>query len=158
MTGGVRSKLQVIILNMAYRDNASKVAVVVNRAVGVGRLANAVAHCCVGLAEKIGGDASFLDYHCPAAGWTSRMSKWPVIVLAAKNSGQLSRLASEAAQESLPFNCFTAAMIGESAEEQIKQTREDAQPEYWVVAVFGAAETLRPLTKRFSLFDANRSG
>ena len=43
-------------------------------------------------------------------------------------------------------------MIGASAEEQIRQTREDADPEYWAVAVFGDAEELRPLTKRFSLF------
>lgn len=148
---------------MSYGDNENKIAVVVNRGVPVGRLANALAHCCVGLAERAGAELELLDYECPAGGadgmdgWTARISRWPVVVLAAKNSGQLARLAREAREEELPFNCFTAAMIGADAATQMRQTREDAAPEYWAVAVFGGAEELRPLTKRFSLFTGGTS-
>ena len=139
-------------MSAPYQDNASKVAVVVNRAVPFPRLANAVAHCCAGLAERAGERAEFLDYPCPAGGWTARVSRWPVVVLAGKNAGQLARFVREADAAGLELNCFTAAMIGESAAAQIRQTREDADPEYWAVAAFGADEELRPLTKRFSLF------
>ena len=137
---------------MPYQDNENKVAVVVNRAVAFPRLANALAHCCAGLAEKVGADAAFLDYPCPAGGWTARVSRWPTVILEGKNSGQLARFAREAAAAELPLNCFTAAMIGAGAEEQVRQAREDDSPEYWAVAAFGAEAELRPLTKRFSLF------
>ena len=137
---------------MAYQDNSRKVAVVLNRAVPFARLANALAHCCAGLADMVGAEAEFLDYPCPADGWRARISRWPMVILAAKNSGQLARLVREAREEELRMNCFTAAMIGADAEGQTRQTREDRDPEYWAVAVFGDAEELHPLTKRFSLF------
>ena len=137
---------------MAYQDNSRKAAVVLNRAVPFSRLANALAHCCAGMADIAGTEAEFLDYPCPAGDWRARISRWPMVILEAKNSGQLARLVREAREEELPLNCFTAAMIGASAEEQIRQTREDREPEYWAVAVFGDAEELRPLTKRFSPF------
>ncbi len=141
--------------SIAYLDNIHKIAVVVNRTVSIAQLTNAIAHCCAGLAEAVGGEAEFLDYECPVGGWKARISRWPFVVLAGKNSGQLARFASEATRDNLRFNCFTAAMIGNDAEEQIRQTREDSAPEYWVVAAFGAAEELRPITKRFSLFSYN---
>ena len=137
---------------MSYQDNTNKIVVVVNRSVPFARLANALAHCCAGLANVVGADAEFLDYPCPAGDWRARISRFPAVILEAKNSGQLARLVREAKEGEMPLNCFTAAMIGASAEEQIRQTREDADPEYWAVAVFGGAEELRPLTKRFSLF------
>lgn len=137
---------------MPYRDNACKIAAAVNRTASFPRLANALAHCCAGLAGKAGEDLELLDYPCPAGGWTARVSRWPVVILEGKNSGQLARFAREAAEAELPLNCFTAAMIGAGAAEQIRQTREDESPEYWVVAAFGSEEQLRPLTKRFSLF------
>ena len=137
---------------MVYQDSGHRVVVIANRTIPFPRLANAVAHCCAGLADIIGDKGEFLDYPCPAEDWQARISRWPVIVLEGKNSGQLARFSREALEQNLPMNCFTASMIGDSAEKQIQQTREDASPEYWVVAAFGESEALHPITKRFSLF------
>ena len=137
---------------MVYQDSGHRVVVIVNRTIPFPRLANAIAHCCAGLADIIGDKGEFLDYPCPAESWQARISRWPVIVLEGKNSGQLARFSREALEQGLPMNCFTASMIGESAEQQIEQTREDSSPEYWAVAAFGESEALHPITKRFSLF------
>lgn len=137
---------------MTYADNQNKFAVVVNRAVSPSQLMNAVAHCCAGLAKQTGVAAEFLDYPCPAGEWTASISRWPMIILAAKNSGQIARFAREAKEQNFVVNFFTAAMLGESAEQQQRQVAEDAEPDYWVVAAFGEETALREITRRFSLY------
>ncbi|MGI9297046.1 MAG: DUF2000 family protein [Gammaproteobacteria bacterium] len=140
---------------MKYADNQSKFAVVVNRDVSPARLLNAVAHCCAGLAGRIGAAADFLEYPCPAEEWTANISRWPAIVLVAKNGGQIARFVREARARNLAMNCFTAAMLGADAEQQRRQVREDAKPEYWAAAAFGEEPELREITRRFSLYKGN---
>lgn len=137
---------------MNYADNQNKFVVVVNRTIAPVRLLNAVAHCCGGLAERVGAKAEFLDYPSPAGQWTARISRWPVIILAAKNNGQMARFAGDANERNLVFNCFTGAMLGESTQQQQSQVAEDSTPEYWAVAAFGEASALREITRRFSLY------
>ena len=137
---------------MNYTDNQHKLVVVVKRTIAPAQLLNAVAHCCGGLAEQVGAMAEFLDYPSPAGKWTAKISRWPVIVLAAKNSEQIARFVGEAKEQNLFLNYFTAAMLGESAQQQQHQVAEDTTLEYWAVAAFGEEPVLRKVTRRFSLY------
>lgn len=138
---------------MLYADNENKIIIVINRgAADGGALMNAVTHCCAGLFAQIGAQADFLAYESPAGGWCAQISRWPIIVLTAKNSGQLARLVREAQEQGVAINCFTAAMLGESAARQQQQVLQDQSLEYWVVAAYGGQQTLRDLTRRFSLY------
>lgn len=137
---------------MNYADNQNKFAVVVRHTIAPAQLLNAVAHCCGGLAERVGAEAEFLDYPSPAGQWTARISRWPVIILAAKNNAQMARLVNDASERNLVFNCFTGAMLGESAQQQQARVAGDSAPDYWAVAAFGEASALREITRRFSLY------
>lgn len=140
---------------MSYDNNDFKFACVVNRTVALPRLMNALAHTVAGLAGDLTRETiSLLDYENATDGFTARISQWPVIILQAKNSSQLSTLRSAADEKLIAHNVFTSSMIGQSAEDQMAQTMaaSGADLEYWVVALFGASEVLNPLTKKFSLF------
>ena len=139
---------------MTYADNALKTTVVVNRKHEPGLVLNAVSHLVAGLVDVTGPEAyAFLDYDF-AIGAASRLSTYPVIVLAAPNSSQVLRTWQAAREHELPCNLFTTAMIGASAQEQRAATRATPVEEQDCVAValFGEAERINPLTRRFSVY------
>ncbi len=137
-----------------YDDNSKKFAVILNRKHPTGLLLNALGHLSVGTAADLGPqEADLLDYQNEEAALTARISRWPVIVLGAKNGNQV-RTTYEAARDAgLAANVFVTAMLGESAEAQLQQTAA-ALPDdldFVGVTLFGSAGDLAPLTKRFSL-------
>ncbi|MDD9855647.1 MAG: DUF2000 family protein [Gammaproteobacteria bacterium] len=140
---------------MNYADNQNKFVVIVRRDIAPAQLLNAVAHCCSGLVERVGVQAEFLDYPSLAGKWTARISRWPVIILTAKNANQMARFVNDASERNLAFNCFTNAMLGESAQQQQSQVAKDSSLEYWAIAAFGDASILREITRRFSLYRSN---
>lgn len=75
-------------------------------------------------------------------------------MLRADNGNQLRTLAAAAGERGLPRNVFTATVLGASAEDQINATKNAGPDEldYIGVLVFGEAEALHPLTKKFSVF------
>lgn len=140
---------------MNYIDNDTKFICVLNGKVTTERLMNALGHVTAGLVHDLSADAAeFLDYQNDADGFKSTIAKAPYIVLKAKNSNQLATLRAAADDGELPTNTFISAMIGESAEQQLSQTKEAEGDtlDYWAVALYGPAEQLTPLTKKFSLF------
>lgn len=135
-----------------YEDNAYKLIVAVNRRLDIGPAMNAMAHALAGLVACHAG-IEFLDY--PAqAGWKGLISKPPIIVLRSDNSAHLERLHQEALPLGLAVNPFVHTMLGSSAAEQQAATlhAEAGSLDYWAVAVFGQADVLKPLTKRFSIY------
>jgi hypothetical protein len=138
-----------------YADNSSKMIVAVNRQLEPGRVMNAMSHALAGLVANITDkkQIEFLDYPS-SAGWSSLIAKAPIIVLRSDNSGHLERLHKEAIDGGLPVNAFVHTMLGASADEQQQATliADPASLEYWAVALFGGADQLKPLTKRFSLY------
>lgn len=139
----------------ATRVDAQMLFLVVNRQLETARAMNAMSHAAAGLVANLtlGKGMAFLPYPS-GAGWKSNIAKSPIIVLRSNNSDDLARLHQEALGEALPVNAFVHTMLGDSAEEQ-QQATLAAHPttlDYWAVAVFGASEELKPLTKRFSLY------
>ena len=141
---------------MNYSDNSMKFTAVLNGNVPIPRLMNALGHTTAGLAAECGlSVVHYLDYHNEADGFYSKIAEAPFIILKAKNSNQLSNLRAAAKAADILHNTFISAMIGTSAAEQVEQTRvaTAASLEYWVVVLFGDAEAINPLTKKFSLFN-----
>ncbi|MBV6509622.1 MAG: hypothetical protein JJLCMIEE_02717 [Acidimicrobiales bacterium] len=137
-----------------YEDNSRKFAVILNRKHPTGLLLNALGHLSVGIAADLGSEeADLLDYENGAAELTARISRWPVIVLSAKNGNQVRTAYEAALAADLAANVFVTAMLGDSAEAQQRQTAE-ASPDHLDfvgAALFGSADELAPITKRFSL-------
>lgn len=139
---------------MGYAENHQKFVAVLNRRHPLPRQFNAAGHATAGLAAEIGREGvDILSYPNIATGFRAHISRFPFIILEAKNSGQLERLRSEAQAGQVAHNVFTATMIGASAQDQQAVTRDAAADDldYICIVLFGPAEHLDPLTRRFSL-------
>lgn len=138
-----------------YHDDASKLVVVLHRQLEPGRAMNALAHAVAGLVARLSGSAriEFLDYQTKE-GWASYIARSPIIVLRSDNSHRLQELHQRCLAASLPTNAFLHTMLGVSASDQLEKTQAATaeELEYWAVALYGEADRLRPLTKRFSLY------
>ena len=141
-----------------YSDNEYKFTVIVNKKQPTGVILNAIGHAMVGLSGHLGHtQLDLLDYLNTSAGLTARISRWPVIVLSAKNSNQLrSTLEAASGMSSVVTNAFTTSMIAGSAESQIAATARASadQLDYVALAIFGPQTDTQPITKRFSLLKA----
>ena len=143
---------------MAYLENNKKFIAVLNKKQPLGQLLNALGHTTAGLVERIQqvepGAADFLEYPNTQDGFEALISRYPFIVLQSKNGNQIANLRKQAVDASIPHNVFVSAMIGASAEDQLRATEEASGEglDYMVAVLFGEAEQLDPLTKKFSLF------
>jgi hypothetical protein len=116
---------------------------------------NAVAHCSAGLASILKeDDLNMLTYVDSAGGQHRGISKYPWIILQAKNSNQLASLRRSADDHGIAFTDFTHTMLGNSAEDQLTNTKSVSADEldYFLVCLYGAASELEPLTKKFSVY------
>ena len=139
---------------MAYDNNDMKFVAVINRKHSLPVVMNAVAHTALGMRAKTGGVEHFLDYPNQASGFLAKISKYPFIILEAKNGNQLKTLCASAIESAdLSYNVFTTSMIASSAEEQIQSTlvADGEGLDFVAVALFGARAAIDPLTKKFSL-------
>ncbi|HEX8410043.1 MAG TPA: DUF2000 family protein [Thermoanaerobaculia bacterium] len=143
-----------------YQDNTKKFYVIVNRTAPMALAMNAYGHAMAGLMSRIGDPSKIdpLEYE-NADGGTHTVSRFPVVVLSAKSSQQIARLRRDleplVAQQLAHYNDFAQQMIGASAEDQMAQTRavKADDLEFLCAVCFGSAEVLRPVTKRFSVFN-----
>lgn len=118
---------------------------------------NALGHMTAGLIAKANDadEMQFLKYEFQA-NWTtsSLISLYPFIILTAKNNSQLKSLHQAASAEAILHNAFTETMLGVSAVEQINSTKNTNSDEltYFGILLFGSADQLTTLTRKFSLF------
>lgn len=139
---------------MQYIDNQQKFVAILNKRIELPKLFNALGHISAGitslLPDKTG---EFLEYRDADSGTHPAISKFPFIVLRADNGNQLRNLRKQAIEKGIIYNDFVESMLGSSAVDQLRQTA--ALPEenlqYIAVVLFGTAEALTPLTKRFSV-------
>lgn len=141
---------------MQYHDNHNKFILLVNSKIPAGKQMNAIAHLSYGMSHR-GLDVLQvpIDHYIGNDGSShSTISRYPFIILKAKNSSQISTFRDRCIEENLPYNDFVEQMIAGSSEEQLARTQETPvdELEYIALCVYGAAEKLAPITKKFSLF------
>lgn len=140
---------------MNYKDNEYKFVVVLNSKIEIGKLLNAQAHIVAGLVSLCKQEElRFLKYYDADEGLHPAISHYPFIILKAKNSNQIRTLRNSAIEQGIKYNDFVDRMLGFSAENQLQQTREtkESELEYYGITLFGNAEQLNQITKKFSLF------
>lgn len=140
---------------MWFSDNQKKFVAILDKKVPLWQQLNALGHMATGIGNL--GDADelrFHDYRDADDGSHPAISHYPFIVLKADNSNKIKRARAAAIEAWLLYNDFTASMIGDSSEDQLRQTQEVSEEdmEYWGLVLFGEADKLDPITKKFSLF------
>ena len=139
-----------------YADNEHKFIGVLNTKIEVPRLLNALGHLTAGLVYQCEDPKSmrFLRYEDANGGVHPAISHYPFIILAAKNGNQIRMVRQAAVEQGVLFNDFVDAMLGGSAEEQLRKTRitPEADLEYIGICLFGRSDVLNALTRKFSLF------
>lgn len=101
---------------MSYADNSYKTVLVLNTGFPVPALMNAMAHCVLGLMGVRGAGAwNLLAYPSPAFAIDSSISEYPVVMLRAKKSEPLEKLAQRLKALGVSHNVFIDSMIGSSA-------------------------------------------
>lgn len=140
-----------------YADNQSKFTAILNAKIEAHKLMNALGHITAGLVAQCQNieDMQFLKYEFEA-GWTtpSLISLYPFIILSAKNNNQLKTLHQVANEAGILHNVFTYSMLGASAAEQMDNTKNSKTDDltYLGIVLFGPADQLAALTRKFSLF------
>jgi len=140
---------------MLYSDNVYKFVAVLNRRVKLPQLMNALGHMSAGLISQCQpADVQFLQYKDADGSTHPAISRYPFIILSAKNGNQIRTLRESAMRLAIPFTDFVNTMLGSSAEQQLDQTlrTKESELEYFGICIFGPAETLNDLTRKFSLF------
>lgn len=141
---------------MNYSDNTSKFVAVLNRKAPLPQLLNALGHISAGLTAEHPDltEMHFLNYADAGGGEHPGISRFPFIVLTARNGNQIRTLRNAAFERRIPFVDFVDTMLGESAEDQLRRTQQtpEAELDYLAIALFGLSMDLDPLTRKFSLF------
>jgi hypothetical protein len=138
-----------------YNDNEYKFIAVLNNKVDLPILLNALAHCSAGLGNKLEKhQAEPNDYIDASGGIHPGISKFPWIILQARNSNQLRELRHRAKTAGAEVTDFVHTMLGVSCAKQKEATRTtpEANLNYFVVCLYGRSDLLHPFTKKFSLF------
>lgn len=136
-------------------ENEKRFVAVLNKKIELGRSLNVLGHLSVGLTNQLEVDeALFVDYQDSDGGIHPSLSHYPFIVLKADNSNKIRKARELAIEQGIKFTDFTHTMIeGGSTVQQrtTNQTKEQAF-EYLGIAFFGDSETLKNITKKFSLY------
>lgn len=136
-----------------YSDNEKKFYIILNRNHEPATLFNASCHLTAGITDLIE-QREFDHYPSAIEGVSANMGHYPIVILQAKNSSQLSNLMLKCKEEGVLANFFTTTMLSHSAEQQIADTAntEYDKLEFVGVALYGDSEQLKPLTKKFSVY------
>lgn len=135
--GNIRTDILVII-------NMQKLVAVLNKKIETGKVMNALAHMSVGLVganpDKDGG--------------AHMSSKFPYIILRAKNSNQIRTLRNTLIEKDIPFESFADTMTVGGWEEQVERSAAtpEEELEYYGICMLGEKSDLDELTKKFSLW------
>jgi hypothetical protein len=144
-----------------YSDNELKFTVVLNEKVELPRLLNALGHMTAGLVGQVPDRERmrFLRYEDADGGVHPAISHYPFIILAARNGNQIRVLRQAAIEAGVVYNDFVDTMLGASAEDQLARTRaaREADLTYFGICLFGPAEVLNGMTRKFSLFKGGGS-
>jgi hypothetical protein len=130
-----------------------KFVAVLNKKVEVGKAMNALAHMTVGLVDSCDEEKAVINYEDKDGG-AHLASKYPYIILRAKNSNQIRTLRNALIERGVPFASFTEAMTVGTWQEQVEKSKATAEAdlEYYGICMLGDKSDLDDLTKKFSLW------
>lgn len=136
-----------------------KFTAVLNKKIPLGNLMNALGHMTAGLAGSYPDlQAMRFDNYVDSDGGTHpSISDNPFIVLQADNSNKIRTLRQAIIEQGIHFTDFTNTMVEGTYVEQRERTKNtpEAELEYYGIVMFGEADKLAPLTRRFSLLRSN---
>ncbi|WP_045461027.1 DUF2000 domain-containing protein [Vibrio hyugaensis] len=142
-------------MNQLPDENQKRFVAVISKKVEVGRAVNVLGHLSVSLANQLSdGDTVYTDYQDLDGNVHPNISHYPFIVLRADNSSKIRKLRQEVLDKGIPFSDFTHTMVegGSEVQQQTTKNTSEAELEYLGICLFGETETLRELTKKFSLY------
>ncbi|WKZ31101.1 MAG: lysine--tRNA ligase [Candidatus Dojkabacteria bacterium] len=133
----------------------SKFVIVLNKDVEGWRLTNTVGHLTAYLGGKVGEAVVGRESFTLADGdKISANSQFPVITLAA-NPGQMVNFARKVQETGLPYLIYVDEMIQFNLDDPLQEDLKDKKLDdllIWGIGVFGAADIIDPLTKKFSMW------
>src|SRR5215217_8397794 len=120
-----------------YADNGHKFVAVLNGKIELPRLVNALGHISAGLTAQHGDEAEmrFLQYEDSDGGLHPGISHYPFIVLAARNGNQIRTLRQAAIDAGITCCDFVDTMLGESAEDQLRSTRQTREEDLTYIGI-----------------------
>ena len=137
-------------------EKSRRFVAVLNKKVETGKLMNALGHLTAGLAGASANkeDMCFLQFIDGDGGTHPNISHFPFIVLEADNSNKIRALRTEVIAKGIPFTDFGSSMTIGTSQEQLDATKVTPEKdlEYYGLCMFGSTETLKELTRKFSLF------
>lgn len=131
-----------------------KFVAVLNKKIDTGKVMNALAHMSIGLADACSEyDMGVINYEDKDGG-AHMASKFPYIILKAKNSNKIRSLRNALIEKSIPFASFTNAMTVGTWEEQVETSKAtpEEELEYYGICMLGDKSDLDELTNKFSLW------
>lgn len=136
---------------------STRVVILLNKTLPPGIAANAIAHLGLGTANAAGDQGrenlKFLDFIDRDGQSHRSISARSVIVLRGKPT-EIRKLRQQARENGILTVDFSNTMTGGTYREQLQRTAQtsEAELEYYGVALYGPAEKIAPLTKRYSLW------
>jgi hypothetical protein len=141
---------------MSVNHLTHKFVAVLNKKIPVNVLMNALGHMAAGLVGSISDRAAmrFDSYYDKDGNQHPSISDNPFIILVADNSNKLRALRLELIAANISYVDFTSTMTIGSYIEQQERTKNtpESELEYYGVCMFGEADKINALTKKFSLF------
>ena len=131
-----------------------KFVAVLSKKIETGKIMNALAQMTVGLVNSHQDlDMGVINYEDKDGG-AHMASKFPYIILKAKNSNQIRTLRNTLLEKGVLFASFTEAMTVGGWEEQVERSKAtpEEELEYYGLCMLGEKEDLDELTKKFSLW------
>ncbi len=134
---------------------STKLVAVLNKKIEPGKAMNALAHMTVGLVSSNSDQEMGVINYEDKDGGAHMASKFPYIVLKAKNSNQIRTLRNTLIEKGLPFASFTSAMTIGGWEEQVEKSKNtpEEELEYYGICMLGEKSDLDDITKKFSLWN-----
>lgn len=141
---------------MEYIPTTYKFVAVLNKKIPSGNLMNALAHATTGLsASYTDSEKMRFDSYIDKDGNEHKsISDNPYIILRADNSNKIRTLRIALVEAGIHFTDFTNTMTVGAYAEQKERTANTPEEglEYYAICMFGEAEKLSELTKKFSLW------
>lgn len=141
---------------MEYIPTTHKFVAVLNKKVPSGNLMNALAHATAGLSSSYTAidEMRFGSYVDKDGNEHKSISDNPYIILRADNSNKIRSLRNALVEAGIHFTDFTNTMTVGTYAEQKERTANtpEEELEYYAICMFGEAEKLSELTKKFSLW------